>query len=404
MTYCIGLKTPESVTLVADSVTTGRDFVWNQSTPFAEAVVAKKDGIVADRYCKIARFPSGLFCFAGDVNLGRSIGRCLRTELLRGVEPFEAIDIVIKSHCPFVKVVEFLYAYFDQFGSHLIFFNSAESKPPREAEFAQIGSAGTRWRTLTEIHVAPILQKAKELCELGMTDGRSVTAMLVAQLQCYGFYDAVLAEEFGGTFVGAFVDDSGAHWQGEHLYIQVPDDGQLAPYVIVGIHDDCLVTYSMLPEGKYEKGLKLLPNILGDYSISPPSLRISQRACLIMHTFSPDYIVCFATPPKRNVAIIEMRTYPSTGAAAFGEPVDVPQFGARAFAIPIRVGAIVQKHLEQRQSQEKLSTLLCPLGFSPFYIPPRLLWLPCDRQPAMSESDLADADRTMSLMRRLGRI
>jgi hypothetical protein len=404
MTYCIGLKAPGAVCLVADSVTTGRDIVWPPSTPFAEAIDVNKDGIVADRYCKIARIQNALFCFSGDVSIGRSIGNCLRDELVRGVQPLSALNVVLNSHCPLSRAVELLFAFFDNTGLHLVEFHSADGKPPRETDFGQIGSAGERWRKLTDVHVSPIRQRFKVFRQLRMDDGRSITAMLVAQLQCYGFYDAVIAEGFGGTFAGAYVDHEGAHWQGEHLYIRVHDDRQLAWYTTVGIHDECLVTWSMLPEGKFERGLKLLPNILGDYSAAPPSLRISQRACSIMHTFSPDYIVCFANPPRRNVALIEMRTYPSTGAAAFGEPVDVPQFGDQAFAVPIRISAIVDKHLRQRNSQEKLNTLLCPLGFSSFAIPARLLWLPCERHPLMSENELAESDRELSYLRKRGMI
>ncbi|MFA5107832.1 MAG: hypothetical protein WC497_05965 [Patescibacteria group bacterium] len=242
MTYCIGWKTGGAIIIAADTAITSdeRGAVPGnvQHSSFGEPHIRQNGEVVEERGLKIYRFENMLLTFAGSTTVAHEVSKAIRRDLNIGVRPREAVKMAVGVNVnPGDSRIQLISAFNEGQDRILLSFNAnGDEQFVDEPNLVQFGSAPEPIKDCTRNLLTQLTPYS------GTAEQR--TAELLGALQTYGMTMSMMTVGVGGAYVGAYLDESGTHWQKDIVFIVNRDDLSYSPLVSTCVRDDMLVISS----------------------------------------------------------------------------------------------------------------------------------------------------------------
>lgn len=235
MTFWIAFKTNDAAIVVADSAVTSRGTVLppvRARSSFGELQISDlKTGVsVAEEAVKIANLNGAVYVYAGDVKLGQSIGKALKTLLHANTPPRRAFDMALLSNAPFptTKHVVASLTFWDDEGPTILKTNTSA---PEVLSRERCTWAGPIPKLLGQ-QLSPAAQLIAN-----MPVPRAVKIVLsTALFQSLSIHEYLIEKGIGGFYHGVYVDRDGITATPSVLYLMYDGTMNFSPKDTVAVY------------------------------------------------------------------------------------------------------------------------------------------------------------------------
>jgi hypothetical protein len=230
MTYIVGIKTKDSVFIIADQAVTregsGLPNPINDQSAFEERHVVDANRTVSQEVFKIRQIQDNLLVgLAGDVEYGNSvienIHRFVEYNSQTGLTPETLKKYVLQAAMNFYVVepdrgFSIVIGYYHNETPYLLTYQAGTQVVVFHPEgFIERGImtelAAGRYSTITRLFI-------EEFLNTGVPD-EYIVPFLTAILQSHTIHANLMEDGVGGAFVGAQINNNGVNWQSTVIYV-----------------------------------------------------------------------------------------------------------------------------------------------------------------------------------------
>lgn len=242
---------------------------------------------------------------AGDMATAESILETFRTAYVGGSDPCDAAQNALRSSGPFSTDATVLIGTYFNDRPVLLRVDTIPESVTEIDGLVQIGSDLPDQHAWTSKLVTGLLPHVEKLKGPETIHAERCFSQIIGLLQSYVIHDYLLERGAGGAFVGAWITEAGARWQGDHLFVVHGDKPDPDNLILCGtfIRDSsiCLVTNQdenvQISRGRFKR------KSTDSVRASPMDMAIGDFDC-----GSFDYFISINSQ-KHIVTIIEMNRF-----------------------------------------------------------------------------------------------